>query len=117
MSGRENGEGSTGAFGGPNPLIRIQLLGIEYLMIGNRIDAVDLLALAIRIENMQIVRNQHPHLGPLPRELPLVGNREHWTIGTIGMVSIIPRQIDFPSRIYSPTLARVSTSISRSRPS
>ena len=50
MAGREHSKSGTGTLSRLNPLIGIELLRMEYLVIGNRIDSIILLFITIWIK-------------------------------------------------------------------
>ena len=54
---------------GTDPLVGVQMDGIEYIVVLDRIDAVGSLPVYLTVKDMQVIMEHYPHLGLMPLDL------------------------------------------------
>ena len=75
MRGGDQGKGKPGILNRFYPLVSIQILRIENLVIGHRVNPVLLLIVSFPVKYMQIVMEYCTKFSFLPCQLTFVGNR------------------------------------------
>ena len=76
MRSGQYGELTSGRFSSPNPLVGIQTIGREYVVIFNRLNPIVTLSITDSIEHMQVIMENSPHLGFMPFKLMRSRNRK-----------------------------------------
>ena len=75
MGGGQHGKLGTCRLGGFYPLVGVQLGGVEDVVVFYRVDAVVPLPVHLPVEHVQVVVEHHAHLGFVPGQLIVIGER------------------------------------------
>ena len=80
MSGRKYGETGSGSLGRTYPLIGVEMLRSEDVVVLDRSYTVASLTVGLAVEHVQVIMEHHAYFGLVPLELPLRRNRDAGSI-------------------------------------